>query len=79
MLENQSDTIDEKGLVQDLLNGVDGEELEKNLDDTITLENKSLIINESMSVNQLKSICKDKGLSISGSKSKLISRIKENQ
>jgi len=79
MLDIKSDDIDESETVQDLLNGVDGEELEKGLDDTTTSDNKSLIIDESMSVNQLKQICKDKGLSVSGSKSKLISRIKENQ
>ena len=79
MLDSKSDNIDESETVQALLNGVDGEELDKGLDDTVTSDNKSLIIDESMSVNQLKEICKDKGLSVSGSKSKLISRIKENQ
>ena len=85
IIDSKPEDKDVSETVQDLLNGVEGEELDKGLNDTITSDNKSLIndeslmIDESMSVNQLKQICKDKGLSVSGSKSKLISRIKENQ
>ena len=91
IIDSNPEDKDESETVQDLLNGVEGEELDKGLNDTITSDNKSLIndtitsdnksliIDESLSVNQLKQICKDKGLSVSGSKSKLISRIKENQ
>ena len=75
---NNEDETNENDTVEELLNGVEGEELEKGLGEVIS-DNKSLIIDESMSVNQLKQICKDKGLSVSGNKSMLISRIKENQ
>lgn len=74
---SKDDQVDEIDTVQMLLSGVQGEELEKELK-----EEKDVIsnveINENMSVNELKQICKDKGLSVSGNKGKLISRIKEN-
>jgi hypothetical protein len=89
ILNSNPEDINETETVEDLLNGVQGEELDKGLEDK-SLEDKGLedkgleddkpmIIDESMSVNELKEICKVKGLSVSGSKSKLISRIKENQ
>lgn len=65
------DNVDEMNTVQMLLSGVEGEELEKELKENVE-------VNENMSVNELKQICKDKGLSVSGNKGKLISRIKEN-
>lgn len=73
----QVDNIDEMNTVQMLLNGVQGEELEKELKED-TGVSSNVEVNENMSVNELKQICKDKGLSVSGNKGKLISRIKEN-
>ena len=64
--------------VQTLLNGVEGEELEKELNVELqSTENIDVDVNDSMSVNELKQICKEKGLSVSGNKGKLISRIKK--
>lgn len=83
MLDNTNGIIESAGqmdTVQMLLNGVEGEELEKELNvDLQTTENIDIDVNDSMSVNELKQICKEKGLSVSGNKGKLISRIKENK
>lgn len=72
---DQIDNMDEMNTVQMLLSGVEGEELDKELKEE-DVSNMEAIDN--MSVNELKQICKDKGLSVSGNKGKLISRIKEN-
>ena len=75
--DDQVDNVDEIDTVQMLLSGVQGEELEKELKED-TGVSSNVEVNENMSVNELKQICKDKGLSVSGNKGKLISRIKEN-
>lgn len=74
--DDQVDNMDEINTVQMLLSGVEGEELEKELKEGQDLSN--IEVNDNMSVNELKQICKIKGLSVSGNKGKLISRIKEN-
>lgn len=83
MLDNTNGIIESAGqtdTVQMLLNGVEGEELEKELNvDLQSTENINADVDDSMSVNELKQICKEKGLSVSGNKGKLILRIKENK
>ena len=63
-----------------LLSGVEGEELEKLKELNVELqstENIDVDVNDNMSVNELKQICKDKGLSVSGNKGKLICQLKK--
>lgn len=51
----------------------------KNLDEDEDFQKEKIIVDESFSVNQLKQLCKNMNLSISGNKSTLISRIMDNQ
>ena len=58
----------------------DDEEIDlKELEITEDFEKEKIIVDQSFSVNQLKQLCKNMGLSISGNKSLLISRIMDNQ
>ena len=51
----------------------------KEINDEEDFEKEKIVVDESYSVNQLKTICKNLGLQLSGNKTTLIKRIMENQ
>ena len=51
----------------------------KGLSDTGDFEKEKIMVDDSFSASQLRQICENMGLSVSGNKTKLISRIMENQ
>ena len=64
-----------EGSVEDSVEEINLKELSEEED----FSKNKIIVDESFSVNQLKSICKNLGLQLSGNKTTLIKRIMDNQ
>lgn len=79
--DNNFNEEDESDKISENKSNVSSEEVVnlKEIDDEGEFEKEKIYVDETFSVNQLKSICKNMGLQLSGNKTTLIKRIMDNQ